>query len=530
MEPNIAKKLRRYRRLPVFIEEDHHDVVSHIHRAIGSHHLPMSGVTMVHFDSHPDLLLPLNMDADLVFNKEDLYSSLSIENWILPLVYAGHVSEIYWLRPPWAHQLPAGDLTFGVGKCKDTGKLRMTCPDPYFLTEALYTPESQLLQMKETTVHVITITPDNWDCCNLRDSKSDSTGTFTSPEANVNGSLSCENKSSDSASQTSVMPYEAAASRKENSADVQGNSNNVVELRKEAFTAPVACVDGKRKACPEDSVSKSNSCAETAVSHICPGSKLRKTEQGDTHENARSQQEPGDFVIKTFSVEPEGCDEALTRFPEQWKWLGDLRDKLCGKAYVLDIDLDFFSTKDPFRDGCTPEQTALLRELFGYQLPKEASVQALVDFTAARRAQLEELEKAFEELQKDPSRTPCILHPHRQEVFEKLINSFQSSSQMTTVDYEIIYQAGCTMDDTELPHHVSSSAQIQQLMAASRYVLDALPPPTIVTIARSSEDDYCPKDQVDTIEEAMLDVLTKINPGMDIQKMYKQTSNSDEKS
>ena len=48
-------------------------VVTHIHRAIASRHLPMSGIAMVHFDSHPDLLLPLHLQADDVFDKDKLY-------------------------------------------------------------------------------------------------------------------------------------------------------------------------------------------------------------------------------------------------------------------------------------------------------------------------------------------------------------------------------------------------------------------------------------------------------------------------
>ena len=38
----------------------------------------------------------------------EMRETASIESWILPLVAAGHLKSLIWLRPPWADQLPDG--------------------------------------------------------------------------------------------------------------------------------------------------------------------------------------------------------------------------------------------------------------------------------------------------------------------------------------------------------------------------------------------------------------------------------------
>ena len=109
--------------LPVHVFEDHDEALVHIYRMIGAKKLPFSGNCLVHFDSHPDLLLP-DMMADDVFTKDALFAQTSIADWILPAVYAGLLSCIVWLKPCWSQQIQDGTYELVVGKDNASGKMR----------------------------------------------------------------------------------------------------------------------------------------------------------------------------------------------------------------------------------------------------------------------------------------------------------------------------------------------------------------------------------------------------------------------
>lgn len=103
-----TSSIRSFPKIPVFIVEDHNDVLHFFIRCFGSRHLPLEENKIIHFDAHPDMCIPKGMPARYVYAPDDLLGSISIENWLMPMVFAGHLDRIVWIKPEWSDQMPKG--------------------------------------------------------------------------------------------------------------------------------------------------------------------------------------------------------------------------------------------------------------------------------------------------------------------------------------------------------------------------------------------------------------------------------------
>ncbi|XP_034559645.1 UPF0489 protein C5orf22 homolog [Notolabrus celidotus] len=430
---------RVYTELPVWVVEDHHDVVCHIYRAIASRHLPVKNIKMVHLDSHPDLLIPVNMCADTVFEKEKLFSELSIENWIMPMVYAGHVSCVAWLHPYWAQQIREGEHRMSVGRDSSTTTIRVTSTDHYFLSDGLYVCEEQLENSKPLRLNVVKVNP-------VREGQRSGTG---------------------------QKPAE-------------GSERHFSKRQKTDWGA------AEEAGCSETLFT----CTDT--SQPAGGS----TESGLSTEGADDEEGSPGYVVKRLS----------TMLSE-------------AEPYVLDIDLDFFSCKNPFKELYTQEEYDILKVLYNFRGPgPDASEEELGECVDFRVRQLEDLEAAFADLLEDDGEetvTRWASNPGMSSL-ARLISSLKSRN--TTPDYEMVHQAGLTCDSMELPHHVSSDEEIDRLVSAVQLFLKTLPKPTLVTMSRSSLDEYCPVEQVDSVQSRVLAVLEGLYGPLDLHKDYEHSS------
>lgn len=341
--------LKTYKKIPVFVHENHNEVLESIYRAIGSKHLPLHSNFLVHFDSHPDCCRPEHMPACYVADKELLFDAINIESWIIPAVYGGQIDRVAWVKPPWAPQIPAGQHKVIVGE--NDKEIFINSKLDYFITEGSYCNKEELRHKKTLTLDVLEI-------------------------------------------------------------------------------------------------------------------------------------------------------DQLPEFEDLVKY-----------TFILDIDLDFFSTKNPFLEiyGDANAYT-LLKEI--YIIPKTYNVEdedSIITFSKKRLEHIRNLESFFTHL--DEGKT---LESYQGECKEndKLLNfvaTLKRTYSTNEIDWILVHNAGCTCDEIELPHHVSSRNEILELMVKFETFIRALRgPPTIITISRSSVDDYCPLDQVEFIQSKVLEVIEKV--------------------
>ncbi|XP_036940687.1 UPF0489 protein C5orf22 homolog isoform X2 [Acanthopagrus latus] len=398
---------------------------------------------MVHLDSHPDLLIPVNMSADTVFDKEKLFSELSIENWIIPMVYAGHVSCVAWLHPYWAQQIREGEHRMAVGRDLSTTTIRLTSTDNYFLSDGLYVSEDQLENSKLLRLDVVKVNP--------------------------------------------VKASHGSASEKKTEEDTE-----------RWFV--------KRARTEEDKGAQAS----------CSQSLSRCTDTLQPEESSS-----GTKLVDDDDDDDDGDDDGSTSYVV--KRISAFLSET--EPYILDIDLDFFTCKNPFKELYTQEEFTILQELYNFQGPGPDADKEELDACVDRRIhQLEDLEAAFADLLEDDGEetvTRWARNPGMASLTQ-LVSSLRSRNLCP--DYEMVHQAGLTCDSVELPHHISTDEEIDRLVSAVQLLLKALPKPTLVTMSRSSLDEYCPVEQVDSVQTRVLAVLESLYGPLDLHKDFENNS------
>ncbi|XP_066903984.1 UPF0489 protein C5orf22 homolog isoform X2 [Halyomorpha halys] len=184
-----------------------------------------------------------------------------------------------------------------------------------------------------------------------------------------------------------------------------------------------------------------------------------------------------------------------------------LKDRFPGcLSYVLDVDLDFFSTRNPFKALYKNANLyESLKTLYWFDTPKSDDSMVLEEALRKRKEQIDDLQSLWTyvaENKLDGAEPSSFRWPAVKELAQK-VKSFY-----TDIDWEIIHDAGCTWDNGDLPEHVTSHENIMKLVEKTfQNLISVLNKPTLVTISRSSEDDYCPPEDVEWIQKKVIHAL-----------------------
>eukprot|EP00667_Euglena_gracilis_P011191 EG_transcript_11420 len=162
-------------RLAVHVVDNHDVALQPLCAAWQGGRLPRQGLSLLHFDSHPDMGLA-TFEPALVsslhngtYPVPELRGAVDVATWLLPLVYAGHVSTVVWVCGAWCQQMEPGTYALCLGR-DSGGTLRVSLaaqPDlsvaeqrchgalRYWAVDGGAAQQEELSSVRSWTLHVV---------------------------------------------------------------------------------------------------------------------------------------------------------------------------------------------------------------------------------------------------------------------------------------------------------------------------------------------------------------------------------------
>ena len=240
---------------------------------------------------------------------------------------------------------------------------RTSCTESYFVSEALYVPESKLLNKQRLTLVIVSVIPENWSDI----SPSSSSVNNKAFECSNNGGA-CKHtnivKKSDQAADNGPVKLldlptaEEALKDNDNECDTNVNAKNCENHstnsgkctnQDEMFDEP------KSKVPRVDNLESADLSANTRTVKTVKKTTNMKQELSQSSEDITNES-----VHRPYSSPTKDIIELVQDI---------IKDRYC----IVDLDLDFFSTKNPFKEMYGEEQYKLLQELYRYARPKSTS-------------------------------------------------------------------------------------------------------------------------------------------------------------
>ncbi|KAF4315894.1 hypothetical protein BBO99_00008636 [Phytophthora kernoviae] len=201
------------------------------------------------------------------------------------------------------------------------------------------------------------------------------------------------------------------------------------------------------------------------------------------------------------------------------------------KRYILDVDLDYFSTWNPFRRGleaCIGESAvAIVTRVFscvryksdtlGVMTPKERCSERRTFSELIKRLQAadahENKSTRFSEWAEVVGELAALYPPDAdaEQLFCEFARILEQNREDEVPHCEI-WAAGPFLD---LPHHESSQEEIECMVDdleqfLRKHALDASNLPALVTIAKSTGDEFLPPKQLDAVLTTVLQMLERV--------------------
>lgn len=143
--------------LRVVVCSSHHHVLRHWLLAAQQGRIPSAGVSVVHFDAHPDMAVPPRaLRRAWRAHPGRLANATTIASFQLAAAWVGLVSDVVWLRPDWSHQIPDGMHRFRIGTLPD-GHLRVDDPSDYYVLDEGWAPTHALADPVPVQLRVLSL-------------------------------------------------------------------------------------------------------------------------------------------------------------------------------------------------------------------------------------------------------------------------------------------------------------------------------------------------------------------------------------
>jgi len=197
----------------------------------------------------------------------------------------------------------------------------------------------------------------------------------------------------------------------------------------------------------------------------------------------------------------------------------------CDEPWVLDIDEDFFSCNNPYRDSfeaCFGAKTfSLIKKIYDIGSPYDSKMRQILKSKLFLKSQKEFMQHRWVKIVISALKEDNL---NGKKLMKEFHNSFHSYFKKTKspkkahvtveslVDFADMHETGQL---STLPHHISRIDEIAAMGSTTVELLKSMDRPVHVTLATSRSDRYLPDSQAKLIhgmlDEMMEDIYGKVD-------------------